>query len=137
MYATNYEAERLYAQSYLGKKARLCLANNTQGIPLSSQTTAWDNIELSGNGYARVEWTLGAGTYNNTATRFDAPLKLANFQASGNSLIWTTAYLVIGTISNNTVTWEQYPSFLLNENVTLASGNSRAYNVQLFTDGLT
>jgi hypothetical protein len=140
MTQTPYEAARMFANDYADKKARLCLANATSGAPgINSTTAQWDAAELGGNGYSRVEWTIPAGSYNNTTERYEVPARLAQFAASsgGAGFSWNRAYLVIGTISGNTVTWNTGVSFVLNESstVTLAAGGSRGYIVTLFTDG--
>ena len=140
MLQTPYEAEGLFALRYAGKKARLCLATTTGGSPgLTSNTAAWDAVERSGNGYARCEWTIPAGSFNNTTERFEAGSQSCLFTASGSALTWNAAYLVIGTISGSTVTWGAGVSFVLTESpsISLAAGTSRIYTVQLFTDGFT
>ena len=140
MLQTPYEAGRIFAGDYAGKKARLCLATTTGGSPgLTSNTAAWDAVERSGNGYARCEWTIPAGSFNNTTERFEAGSQSCLFTASGSALTWSAAYLVIGTISGGTVTWGTGVSFVLTESpsISLAAGASRIYTVQLFTDGFT
>ena len=140
MLQTPYEAERLYVGDYAGKKARLCLATTTSGSPnLNSNTAAWDAVERSGNGYARCEWTIPAGSFNSTTDRFEAGSQPCTFTASGSALTWNAAYLVIGTISGSSVTWGTGVSFVLTESpsISLAAGASRIYTVQLFTDGFT
>ena len=142
MLQTPFEAARLFAGDYAGKKARLCLATTTAGSPnLSSNTAAWDAVELTGNGYARCEWTIPAGSFNSTTERFEAGSQSCQFLAAGGGagLSWNAAYLVIGTISGGTVTWGTGVSFVLTESptATLAAGSSRTYTVNLFTDGFT
>jgi len=139
MIQTPYEAGRLFASNYAGKKARLCLAVNSGSLGVSSNTAAWDAVELSGNGYARAEWTIPSGSYNSTTERFEAGSQFCGFTASsgGSGLSWNTAYIVIGTISGSSVTWNTGVSFILTEspNIALSPGQSRGYNVALFTDG--
>jgi len=141
MLQTPYEAGRMFANDYAGKRVRLCLANNTSGLGMTSTTAQWDAAELSGNGYARYEWTVPSGAYNSTTERFEAPNVLATFQASGGGagLSWNTAYLVIGTISGGVTTWGTGVSYILVESptVALAPGEPRGYNVLLYTDGFT
>lgn len=140
MLQTPYEAERLFAGDYAGKKARLCLATTTSGSPnLSSNTAAWDAVERSGNGYARCEWTIPTGSFNSTTDRFEAGSQSCVFTASGSAFTWNAAYLVIGTISGGVTTWGTGVSFVLTESpsISLAAGASRIYTVQLFTDGFT
>ena len=132
MIQTPYEAGRLFANAYEGKAARLCLANTTTGSPgVNSTITQWDAVELSGNGYARFEWTISAGSYNTTTERWEASSILATFTASagGAGLSWNAAYLAVDSMDG--------VSFVLNESstVTLAPGQTRGYAVLLFSDG--
>jgi hypothetical protein len=140
MILTPFEAGRLFAADYAGKRARLCLANTAGGLPgINSTTAQWDGVELSGNGYVRFEWTIPAGSYNSTTERFEANNQLATFGASagGAGLSWNAVYLVIGTLSGSTTTYNSGVSFILNEGstITLAAGDIRGYYVQLFSDG--
>lgn len=139
MIQTPFEAGRMFGNDYAGKRARLCLASNAGSLGLTSTTAQWDAAELSGNGYARYEWTIPAGAYNNTTERFEVPLQAAGFQASsgGNGLNYNTVYLVLGTISGGVTTWLTGVSYILTESpsVALAPGEPRGYNVTLFTDG--
>jgi len=140
MIQTPFEAGRLFAGDYAGKKARLCLANTTSGSPgINSTTAQWDAAELSGNGYARYEWTIPTGSYNSTTERFEVAAQLCQFAASsgGAGLSWNAAYLVIGTISGSTVTWNTGVSFTLAEspNAVLSPNEVRSYSVTLYTDG--
>jgi hypothetical protein len=139
MQQTPYEAGRLFASNYAGKKARLCLAVNSGSLNLTSTTAQWDAVELSGNGYARYQWTIPSGSFNTTTDRFEVAAQLCEFAASsgGSGLSWNTAYLVIGTISGSTVTWNTGVSFVLPEspNIVLSPGQPGSYNVQIFTDG--
>jgi hypothetical protein len=141
MTSTPFEEERSFTGLYATKRARLCLANNTTGLTVASTTAQWDAAELTGNGYARFEWTVPAGAYNATTLRFEAPAQLAQFQASagGAGLTWNTAYLVFGTLSGGVTTWQTGVSYLVVEspNIVLSPGEPRGYNVQLLTDGLT
>jgi hypothetical protein len=139
MTQTPYEAGRMFANDYAGKKARLCLANNTGSLGLTSTTAQWDAAEISGNGYARVEWTIPSGSYNSTTERFEVAAQAAAFTASsgGTGLSWNTAYLVIGTISGGVTTWNTGVSYILVESptVALSPGEPRTYNTTIFTDG--
>ncbi len=140
MILTPFETGRLFANSYAGKKARLCLAVNTGSLSAASTTAQWDAAELTGNGYARYEWTVPSGSYSSTTERFEVPAQLCEFSASsgGAGLNWNTAYLVIGTIGGGgAVTWNTGVSFVLTEspNIVLSPGEPRSYNVLLFTDG--
>ena len=140
MILTPFEAGRLYTSDYAGKRARLCLANTASGLPgINSTTAQWDAVELSGNGYARFEWTIPTGSYNATTERYEANNQLATFGATagGAGLSWNAAYLVIGTLSGSVTTYNTGVSFILNESpaITLAAGDIRGYYVQIFSDG--
>jgi hypothetical protein len=136
---TPFESGRMFANDYAGKRARLCLANNTTSLGLTSTTAQWDAAEISGNGYARVEWTIPSGSYNSTTERFEVAEQAAAFTASpgGSGLSWNTVYLVLGTISGGVTTWFTGVSYLRVESptVALSPGEPRTYNVVLFTDG--
>lgn len=137
--ASPYESERLWTSAYQGKRARLCLAINSGSLGVNSTTANWDAVEISGNGYARHEWTLPAGAYSSGNERYEAASELCSFQASssGVGLNWDTAYLVLGTISGGITTWNTNISFLLTEspNIVLYPGEPGSYNLTLFTDG--
>jgi hypothetical protein len=140
MIQTPFEAGRMFANDYAGKRARLCLANTASGSPgINSTTAQWDAVELSGNGYSRSEWTIPSGSYNSTTERFEAAAQLCQFTASsgGAGLSWNAVYLVIGTLSGSTTTWNTGVSFTLTEspNAVLSPGEVRSYNVLLYTDG--
>lgn len=142
MIQTPSEAGRLFGLAYAGKRARLCLAVATSGSPaLGASTSVWDAAELSGQGYARAEWTIPSGAYNTTTERFEVPAVLAQFTASvsGLGMSWNRVYLVVGTTADGVTTWEGGVSFVLNESstITLAAGATKTYNVTLFTDGFT
>ena len=141
MLQTPYEAGRLFGLDYAGFKARLCLATTTSGSPgLTSNTAAWDAVERSGNGYARCEWTIPAGSFNGTTDRFEAGSQSCQFTASGSALTWNAAYLVIGTIGGGgAVTGGTGVSCVRTErpSISRAAGTSGIYTVQLFTDGFT
>jgi len=137
MIQTPYEAGRLFASSYSGKVARLCLAVNSGSLGINSNTAAWDAVERSGNGYARVEWTIPAGSYNSTTERYEAPPRVCQFTATGSALSWNSVYLVLGNSVDGVTTWNTGVSFLLTESpsITLSAGTSTAYNLTLYSDG--
>lgn len=130
------ELGRVWAAAYQGKTARLCLANNIGGLTKSNTTSQWDAQELSGNGYARVTWTIPAGSFDATADRFQPPTQLGTFTASANGagLTYDTVYVVIG--AGSPTTWEStiYGLFTEAPNIVLPPGAPRSYRLQLFTD---
>ena len=130
------ELGRVWAASYEGKTARLCLALNTGGLTKASTTAQWDALELSGNGYSRVSWTLPAGAFDATADRFQVEERLCSFAASANGagLTYDTVYLVIGSGSPTTWSTSIYGLFTENPNIALPPGAPRSYRIRLFTD---
>jgi hypothetical protein len=136
---TPFQDEKIWTATYQGRGARLCLAVNSGSLSAGSTTAQWDAAEISGNGYARYQWTLAAGSYNSISARYEVPPQLCSFQASTNGvgLTWNTAYIVLGTISGNSTTWDTAPAFLLVEspNVVLYPGEPRSYSMEFFTDG--
>lgn len=137
---TPYEEERIFAGMYAGKRARLCLAVNGGSLSLSSTTAQWDAAEISGNGYARYQWTIPSGSYNSTTGRFEAPAQLCEFLASANGqgLTWNTVYVVLGTIANSTTTWFTGVSMVLAEspNISVVAGQPKSYNLKIVANGL-
>jgi hypothetical protein len=134
---------KIYAATLAGKRASMRLAMNTGSLGDTSSVAAWDAVQLSGNGYAAYEWTIPAGSFNNTTGRFQAPSQLCEFTASANGagLTWNSVYIVLGTIANNVTTWETTaPSFLLSigSNATLLAGSTpKSYALTLYADGFT
>lgn len=134
--------ERLFADRFAGKRASMRLCVNPGSLTTSSTRTQWEAVELSGNGYARYEWTIPAGSYNATAGRWEAPPQLCEFSASsgGNGLTWNTAVIVLGTYVSNVFAPESGVSFILSEGsnqTILAGATPRSYQVIICTDGLS
>lgn len=133
---SNAELGRVYAAAYLGRNARLCLANATSGLTLNSTTAAWDAAEITSqaaNGYARYTFTLAAGSYDSASQRFQTPVVTATFQAiaSGSGLTYDSVYLVLGSDTNIAGLWTEAP------NIVLAPGQPRAYNIRFVCDDIT
>jgi len=100
------ELARLAAAAYEDLPYRICLANNgASGLTANSSVAAWDGVELSGNGYARVTGTIGDGAWDPTDLRYEMPQIVAEFQASGGTLTYDTVYTVICTASS----WKRLP----------------------------
>jgi hypothetical protein len=113
---SNAELLRVHAVAYQGRKARLCLAINSASLTKDSTTAQWDAVEISSqasNGYAKVEW-LGL--------QFD------------------TAYLVLGTASGGTTTWDTTVAGILPmlpEDQTLSPGQPLSIEVFTMVDDIT
>jgi hypothetical protein len=141
---SNAELARVYSAAYQGRIARLCAAQATTGLTVNSTTAQWDAAEITSqaaNGYARVQWTLPAGSYNNALLRYQTTTNTATFQASasGLGLMYDTIYLVFGTQSGSTVTWDTNVGAIYTHNPTiaLAPGQPLAYKVFLICDDVT
>lgn len=139
---TPFLDEQLFTNTFAGKRASMRLCNNPGSLDVTSTRTQWEAVELSGNGYARYEWTIPAGSFNSTTQRWEAPPQLCEFSASagGAGLTWNSAVIVLGTLSNNVFSPQSGISFLLSEpsNQTILAGASpRSYQVTLFTNGFT
>ena len=137
---TPFTDEKIYNNIFAGKRARMCLAVNPGSLGIASTTAQWDAVELSGNGYARHEWTAPSGSYNNTTGRFEAPGQLCEFSASANGqgLTWNTAYIVLGTISNNITTWDTGVFGIIVEAssvIVLPGAPPMSYDLDYFTNG--
>lgn len=137
---TPFTDEKIYNAILNGKRARMCLAVNPGSLSLSSTTAQWDAVELSGNGYARSEWTVPNGTYNNSTGRFEAPTRLCEFSASSNGqgLQWNAVYIVLGTINNNITTWDTGAFGIITEAssvIILPGAMPQSYELTYFANG--
>jgi hypothetical protein len=134
---TPFAEGKFYEETYLGKRARMCLAVNSGSLSVSSTTAQWDAAELSGNGYARVEWTIPAGSYNSTTGRFQAPVQQCEFLATagGQGLTSNTIYIVLGTVSNNVTTWQTGVHAILETSLAIVPNNGKKIDLTLFTNG--
>ena len=142
-WSTN-ELARVYATAYQGRVARLCLAIATSGLSVDSTTAAWDAAEITSqaaNGYARAQWTLPAGSYNTALARFQTAVNPATFQATaaGLGINYDSVYLVLGTTSGGSITWDTNIAGLFTENpsIGLAPGEPRTYKVFFVADDIT
>jgi hypothetical protein len=137
---SNAELARVYTAAYQGRTARLCCAQNPGSLTKASTTAQWDAVEISGNGYARVIWTVPAGGYSSDTGDWRSPEQVATITASsgGVGLTWNTAYLVLGTTVSGTTTWDTHVAGIFTEtpNVALSPGQPRIYRVSLHTDDI-
>jgi hypothetical protein len=142
---SNAELLRVHGLAYQGRRARLCLAINSAGLTKESTTAQWDAVEITSqtaNGYARVVWTLPAGAYSSTFGLVQGTGNLSTFQASsgGIGLEFNTAYLVLGTLSGGTTTWDTHVAGILPmlpEDQTLAPGQPLSIEVFTLVDDIT
>jgi len=125
------ELARLAAAAYEDLPYRICLANNgASGLTANSSVAAWDGVELSGNGYARVTGTIGDGAWDPTDLRYEMPQIVAEFQASGGTLTYDTVYTVIDGGATDTL----HSIIVETPSVSLVDGASIIYRIILATD---
>jgi len=125
------ELARLAAAAYEDLPYRICLANNgASGLTANSSVAAWDGVELSGNGYARVTGTIGDGAWDPTDLRYEMPQIVAEFQASGGTLTYDTVYTVIDGGATDTL----HSIIVETPSVSLVDGASIIYRITLATD---
>ncbi len=125
------ELARLAAAAYEGLPYRICLAlNDTNNLTVNSPLSSWDNLELSTNGYARVEGFIEQGEYNETTARYQMPQITAEFRATGGTLTFDTVYVVIDDGYTETL----HSIIVETPEVSLVDGASVIYRVTLATD---
>lgn len=128
---TRAELARLAAAAYEGLPYRVCLADNAAaGLTANSSLAAWDGIELSGNGYARVEGFIENGAFNETNLRYQMPVISSEFQASGGTLTYDTVYTVIDDGYEETL----HSIIVEAPPISLIDGASIIYRITLATD---
>lgn len=125
------ELARLAAAAYEGLPYRICLAlNGASGLTANSTVAQWDGVELSGNGYTRVEGFIGVGSWDAVDLRFELPQINAEFQASGGTLTYDTVYTVIDDGYEETL----HSVIVEAPSVSLVDGASIIYRITLATD---
>lgn len=125
------ELARLAAAAYEGLPYRICLAlNGATGLTANSTVAAWDGVELSGNGYSRVEGFIGVGSWDSVDLRFEMPQISAEFQASGGTLTYDTIYTVIDDGYEETL----HSIIVEAPSISLVDGASIIYRITLATD---
>jgi len=141
---SNNELARVAAAAYEGKRVRVSLAAvGVSGFTKDSSRTSWDSIKLSGNGYADYTEVVATGAYDNTDARYEMggedndPYILAEFTATGGSLVYDRIFVVIGT-DDGDGGWDEETSIhsLLVESpgVTIAPSTTVTYRIQLFVN---
>ena len=128
---TRAELARLAAAAYEGLPYRVCLANNaTAGLTANSSLAACDGIELSGNGYVRVEGFIENGAFDETNLRYQMPVISSEFKASAGTLTYDTVYTVIDDGYEETL----HSIIVESPPISLFDGASIIYRITLATD---
>lgn len=127
------------SQSELARVAGLCYEGETINVMLcsvgvtgytaESSVANWQSVEKAGGtGYVRYSTTVGAGGYDGTDGRFELPSINAAFAASGAGYSYDRVVIYFtGETSVHSVLTES-PA------ITLSSGQTKTYQIQLFTD---
>lgn len=123
------ELKRVAAAAYEGKTIRVMLCNvGSSGNTAESTVSAWQAVEVSGNGYARFSGTVGTGSYNGTAAAYVLPDVNAAFTASGSGFSFDTVVAYFdGETYVHSITVES-------PNVVLSPGQTQTYKISLRTD---
>jgi len=129
------EKERQVVAALEGRPWRMFLAQvGLSGLGAGDTLAAWEAQELPlANGYAPVTGTVGAGALNVGTGAYEAAEISATFTASGLSLIFDRAILVIGDAGP---VWPTYPHSVITctdegaENVVLAPGVPRTIKLR-------
>jgi hypothetical protein len=125
------ELARLAAAAYEGLPYRICAAlNGANNFTVNSPLTDWDSVELTTNGYARVEGFIEQGEYNEANARYQMPQITAEFRASGGTLVYDTIYAVIDDGYTETL----HSIIVETPQVGLVDGASVVYRITLATD---
>lgn len=123
------ELKRAAAAAYEGKAIRVMLCNvGTSGNTAESTVTAWQAVEVSGNGYSRFSGTVGTGAWDGTAAAYVLPNIDAAFTASGSGISYDTVVVYFnGETYVHSITVES-------PNVVIAAGQTQTYRISLRTD---
>lgn len=123
------ELKRVAAAAYEGKAIRVMLCNvGSSGNNAESTVSAWQAVQVSGNGYAQFSGTVGTGSYDGTAAAYVMPDIDAAFTASGSGFTYDTVVIYFNG--------ETYCHSIIVEspNVVLAAGQTQTYRISLRTD---
>lgn len=123
------QAELAYqgTQSLEGKTYKVFLAT-VGSLTVSSTIAEWEAAEIaSSNGYTAATGTVGAGSYNSTTNRYEQPVITGTFTATGSGFTYGA---IVVKLSGRT---HPYAVNILASPVTLASGQSRGFNLTIGT----
>ena len=114
-----YEAETL--------KVMLCTVGAT-GYTAESTVANWQSVESTGTGYVRGSAVVATGAWDGTDLRYEMPALDFAFTCSSGTYSYDTVVCYIDG--------ETYVHSIIVESalVTLASGQTQTYRIQLLTD---
>lgn len=123
------ELKRVAAAAYEGKAIRVMLCNvGSSGNNAESTVSAWQAVQVSGNGYAQFSGTVGTGAYNGTAAAYVLPDIDAAFTASGAGFTYDTVVVYFNGETN------VHSIIVESPNVVLSAGQTQTYRISLRTD---
>lgn len=123
------ELKRAAAAAYEGKAIRVMLCNvGSSGNNAESTVSAWQAVQVSGNGYAQFSGTVGTGAYNGTAAAYVLPDIDAAFTASGAGFTYDTVVVYFNGETN------VHSIIVESPNVVLSAGQTQTYRISLRTD---
>lgn len=123
------ELKRVAAAAYEGKAIRVMLCNvGSSGNNAESTVSAWQAVQVSGNGYAQFSGTVGTGAYNGTAAAYVLPDIDAAFTASGTGFTYDTVVVYFNGETN------VHSIIVESPNVVLSAGQTQTYRISLRTD---
>lgn len=123
------ELKRVADLAYEGEtiKVMLCSVGAT-GYTAESTVVNWQSVEKSGNGYARFSQVIATGSYDATDARYEIPAIDAAFSATGAGYSYDR---IIIYIDGQTYI---HSMIVENPNITLASGQTQTYRINLATN---
>lgn len=123
------ELKRVADLAYEGEtiKVMLCSVGAT-GYTAESTVANWQSVEKSGNGYARFSQVIATGSYDATDARYEIPAIDAAFSATGAGYSYDR---IIIYIDGQTYI---HSMIVENPNITLASGQTQTYRINLATN---
>lgn len=123
------ELKRIAGLAYEGETIKVMLCNvGTTGYTAESTVANWQSAELSGNGYVRGSASITTGSYDSTDARYEMPSVDVAFTATGTGYSYDRVIIYIDG--------ETYIHSVISEspNITLSSGQTQTYRIQLATD---
>lgn len=127
---TPKELQRQAALAFEGKAYKVFLAYDPNDTLTTSSTTAeWMAKELAAaNGYAAVTGTIGTGSYNTTAGRYELPTITAQFTGQDVGFVYDVMIVVVDNAA--------YPHSVtrISPEQGLFAGQTRSYLIKLLQD---
>lgn len=123
------ELKRVAGLAYEGEvlKVMLCTVGAT-GYTAESTVANWQSVESTGTGYVRGSATVAVGAWDATDLRYEMPALDFAFTCTSGTYTYDT---VVCYIDGDTYV---HSIIVESTTVTLASGQTQTYRIQLLTD---